>query len=249
MKRKYLLVSLLVVAAVLGVYLNRSYAYIYDKMGGTNMKLPDKSEEYFIGNNAKDGKSLVYVALGDSLTAGAGVDNYEKSYPYLIAEKLSEKNNIILKSRAVPGFKSGDVKDALLSSAVSDDPDIVTLLVGVNDIHNQISKDDFRENYDQILKVLTQETKAKIYAISIPFVGSGSLILPPHNYYLDLETREFNEIIKDLAEKNNVPYVDLYSPTAEEFKRSDSYYSIDLFHPSAKGYDFWAKIIYASLDR
>ena len=89
-----------------------------------------------------------------------------------------------------------------------------------------------------------QETKAKIYIINIPFIGSNSLILPPYNYYFNFRTIEFNKIIEDLAQKNNISYIDLYSPTIKEFNKSDSYYSADLFHPSAKGYAFWAKIIY-----
>jgi lysophospholipase L1-like esterase len=52
-----------------------------------------------------------------------------------------------------------------------------------------------------------------------------------------------------LAQKNNVSYIDLYSPTLKEFKKSDSYYSTDLFHPSAKGYAFWANIIYDNFNQ
>ena len=247
MKKVYVLIISLVVI-VCGVYLNLSYGRIYNVVSSKNLQSPDKTKAYAIVSNA-DNKSLVYVSLGDSLTAGVGVNNYEQSYPYLIAEKLSVKNNVILKDRSKVGFKSSDVKDALLPLAISDKPDIVTLLVGINDIRDNVSKDEFKKNYEQIIKSLTQETKAKIYIINIPFIGSDRLILPPYNYYFDYKTNEFNEIIKDIAKENNIQYIDLYSLTKKEFKKSDSYYSADLFHPSAEGYAFWADVIYDNFNK
>jgi len=245
MKKVYLLIILFIII-ILGIYMYLSYSYIYNEVSKKDLRSPDKNQTYLIGNNNYS-KNLVYVSLGDSLTAGVGVDNYEQSYPYLIAEKLSGENNIILKDRSVPGFKSGDVKNILLPIAISDKPDIVTLLVGINDIRDNVSKEDFEKNYEQIIKILTQETRAKIYVINIPFIGSSRLILPPYNYYFNYETNEFNKIIEGLAQKNNVQYIDLYSPTMKEFKKSDSYYSTDLLHPSAKGYNSWANIIYSEL--
>jgi len=225
-----------------------SYSRIYNEVSKEDLKSPNNNQTYLIGNNNYN-KDLVYVSLGDSLTAGVGVDSYKQSYPYLIAEKLSVKNNIILENRSVPGFKSSDIKNMLLPIAISDKPDIITLLVGINDIREDVSKKDFEKNYEQILESLTQTTKAKIYIINIPFIGSGSLILPPYNYYFNFKTKEFNEIIKDLAQKNNVSYIDLYSLTTKEFEKSDSYYSVDLFHPSAKGYAFLANVIYDNFNK
>jgi lysophospholipase L1-like esterase len=243
MKKIYWLVILLIII-VFGAYMNLSYAHIFNKIGKENLKSPDVNYTYLINNGKNNDKSLVYVALGDSLTAGVGVDDYKQSYPYLIAKKLAVKNNIILKDRSAPGFKTEDLKNILLPLTISDKPDIVTLFIGINDIRGNISRENFKKNYEQILESLLKNTSAKIYVINIPFIESGNSILPPYNYYFDFKTKEFNKIIKDLAVKNNVQYIDLYSPTSKEFRKSDSYYSTDLFHPSAKGYSFWADIIY-----
>jgi lysophospholipase L1-like esterase len=247
MKKKYIIIILSIVIIAAGIYLKLSYDRIYDEISQKNLKAPVAKLSYEFGNNAGNDKSIIYVSLGDSLTAGVGVADYEESYPYLIAEKLAVKNSIILENNSVPGFTSENVENALLPLAVSEKPDIVTLLVGINDIRDNVSKEKFQENYDQIIKTLKQETSAKIYVINIPFIGSGKLISPPYNYYFDLKTKEFNKIIEELAQKNNVQYIDLYSPTAEEYGKSDSYYSIDLFHPSAEGYAIWADIIYSKL--
>lgn len=246
MRKFNIILILSIVIIVPGIYLKISYGRIYNEVSQKDLRAPDIKQAYTFGSNIGNNKSLVYVSLGDSLTAGTGVDNYEKSYPYLLADKLSGKNNIVLENRSIPGFTSKEVKNLLLPSAISEKPDIVTLLVGVNDIRDNTPKEEFRENYDQIIKTLKQKTFAKIYVINIPFIGSGKLILPPYNYYFNFRTNEFNKIIKELAKENNVQYIDIYSSTMKEFK-NDSYYSIDLFHPSAKGYASWANIIYYNL--
>ena len=234
---------------IVGIYLNRSYAHIYSKISEGNLKSPDINQTYLIKGDMNSIKTLTYFALGDSLTAGVGIDNYEQSYPYLLAQKIAGNNEIILKNLALPGLKSSDINGQITASTIVAKPDIVTLLTGVNDIHENISKTEFKKNYEQILEALTQKTSAKIYAINIPFLGADSLILPPYNYYFDFQTKEFNKIIKELAIKYKVSYIDLYTPTADEFKKYGPHYSKDLFHPSAVGYATWAKIIYANLDK
>lgn len=246
--KKNLLIILLVII-VIGIYLNRSYAYIYSEISKGNLKSPDVNQTYIIKENMKPNKISTYVALGDSLTAGVGTDNHEQSYPYLLAQKLAGNNEIVLENLALPGLETSDINGQIIASAIAGNPDIITLLIGVNDIHNFISILDFKKNYEQILKDLTQKTNAKIYIINIPFLGANSLVLPPYNYYFDLQTKEFNEIIKQLANEHNVSYVDLYSQTVSQFKKSGSHYSKDLFHPSAEGYVSWAQIIYDNINQ
>ncbi len=186
----------------------------------------------------------MYVALGDSLTAGVGTNSYTESYPYLVAQQLASSNNITLKDLGEAGFTSSNVKATLLAKAIANQPNIVTLLIGVNDIHDSVSAATFKENYQAIVATLQQQTKAKIYAISIPYLGSNQLMLPPYNYYYDLKTNQFNAIIQSIAKADGIPYIDIYAPSKSAFAASDSFYAPDLFHPSAKGYALWATIIY-----
>ena len=248
MKKISLLIVLLVII-VFGAYMNFAYGRIYNEIGKKNLQPTDKIYTYQFTSDTNNAKNIVYVALGDSLTSGTGVDSYNQSYAYLIAEKLAGKNNITFIDRSTPGFTTYNIKNEMLPLAISDKPNIITLFIGVNDVRGNISKENFKNNYEYILKNLTQKTSAKIYVVNIPFLGSSSLILPPYNYYFDYKTKRFNEIIKNLATENNVQYIDLYSPTKKEFTKSNSYYSVDLFHPSAKGYNFWANIIYANFNK
>ncbi len=252
-----ILISLFLILAAL--YLNWAYAHIYNGIQNAGLKQVKELVTYnFNISDSKDNAGPIcspfkYVALGDSLTYGIGTNNYQESYPYLISKNLANRNGgetpLTLYNYSWPGDKSSDLIEKFLPYAILEQPDIVTVLIGVNDIHDQISAADFKINYDKILAGLTSKTKAKIYVVSIPYIGSNKLILPPYNFYFDYKTKQFNKIIKELALKYNVAYVDLYAATSNLFKKSGAHYSADLFHPSVSGYALWGQLIYDSLNK
>ncbi len=245
-KKYFLIIGLL---CVVGLYLWLSYAYIYFKIGRASLPPADTTYSYILNISNKPEKSLVYAALGDSLTTGVGVDTYEQSYPYILAQKLSlNHSNFILKDFSFAGAKTIDVINNLLAPAIASKPDIVTLLIGTNDIHDRISPTTFEKNYDYILEQLQTKTNAKIYVISIPFLGANTLLLPPYNYYFHNQIIKYNKIIKTAAQTYKASFIDLTSPTAEA-STSSSYYAADLFHPTAKTYTLWATIIYDNFNR
>lgn len=252
----YLLLIIVVFLISMTLYLNLAYAHIYNKIQGTGLKDIKQSVAYNFNTTdnriASSSPILKYVALGDSLTYGVGTNNYWESYPYLVARDIADKNNgqaVTLYNYSWPGDKSSDLITKFLNFSIKEKPSVVTILIGVNDIHNQVSASDFKANYVRILSRLKSETKADIYAISIPYIGSDKLILPPYNYYFNYKTKQFNKIIKDLAAEYKVNYVDLYTPTLSLFKKTGDHYSVDLFHPSASGYALWGKIIYDSINK
>jgi lysophospholipase L1-like esterase len=244
MKNKKMIIVVAMLIS-LAAYLFLAHYLIYKRISFAGLKSSDAKGEYIIGSGASNIKSYNYTALGDSLTSGVGVMKYEESFPYLLAEKMSDSGNIILRDRAYPGAKTGDLIENLLTSAINDNPDVITLLIGVNDIHGNVGKAKFSQNYNEILRQLKSRTKAKIYAINIPFIGTDALLLPPWGAYFRYQTIEYNKIIKKLTQENGVEYVDLHTPTAHMFE-SPSLCAPDLFHPSVHGYQLWAQIIYAA---
>ncbi|MHB8903606.1 MAG: SGNH/GDSL hydrolase family protein [Patescibacteria group bacterium] len=249
----FIFISLFLISA--GLYLNWAYSHIYDGIQDAGLKQVKELVTYnfnFKNNNEVRGSLFKYVVLGDSLTYGVGTNNYNESYPYLVAGNIAQKNNnqaLTLYNYSWPGDKSSDLVEKFLDYAVSEQPTVITILIGVNDIHNQVPASVFRANYDLILYRLTSETNAKIYLISIPYIGSSKLILPPYNFYFNYKTKQFNKIIKDLASKYKVEYIDLYSPTVNLFKKSGDHYAPDSFHPSASGYALWGQIIYDRINQ
>lgn len=243
--KKLLVIILGLIVVLIIIYMNRSYAHIYNKINDENLLSSNMKQTYNFKNNS--GEKLNYVAMGDSLTAGVGVNSFEKSFPYKVAEMISnEGKNVTLNIQALPGAKSVDIINLYVEPTIKLNPDLITVFVGVNDVHGNITEDEFKNNYKIILNKLTKETKAKIYIINLPYIGDDKLILPPYNTYFNNRTQEFNRILKQLADEYDLDYVDLYTPT---YKPSiEKYYSKDSFHPSDVGYKLWSEIIYDGIN-
>jgi lysophospholipase L1-like esterase len=234
----------------LGFYLYLAHFLIYYRLGHSAVKYVDRQAIYDIGGNSGDSTSLVYVALGDSFSSGQGASVYEESFPYLLALALAKdsKTNVILKNFSYPGVRSSQLINEQLAQAISNQPDVVTLLIGTNDVHGGVDEEVFKKNYVYILDQLVQKTSAKIYLIGLPNAGTDGLLWLPYNYYFRYQTKEYNKIIKALALDYGLVYIDLEDATKQASKEHN-YYSKDLFHPSAFGYQLWAQIIYDSFSK
>lgn len=225
---------LILLFLITGIYLNMSYAYFYNFLSQNKLVSPVSLTAVTVGTR---GQAIRYVALGDSLTTGVGVSDIKNSLPYLVAQKLSETNNVTLVNLAHAGDTSSDVLTSQLPGVESYKPDLVTLLIGVNDIHNLKSDKEFEENLIQIVSSL-KKSGAKIYLLSIPYLGSKRTVFFPYNFILDFRTKQFNNIIKKAAADFGTNYIDLY-----HLNKSADFYSSDQFHPSEEGYKEWAKAI------
>jgi lysophospholipase L1-like esterase len=242
--KKVLLVSIAFFIIVLVFFAWYLKASIYWSLGKSNIHQPTDYAEFIVGKPS--GKLLTYAAIGDSLTAGVGVASYHESYPYLIAEHLAgTSTKVHLVPFAVPGIRSQYVLDNFITPVIASKPDVITLLIGVNDMHGKVSIAQFTENYRAILTHLTTETKARVYVINMPYIGTPDLISLPYRYYFDWRTGQYNEVIKKLAAEFNVTYIDLYS-AHEPHALDDQFYAADFFHPNAVGYKRWADAIYAN---
>lgn len=228
--------KLLVVFLILAIYLNRSYAYFYDFLNQHPLSASIHKEALTVGSQP-DLPTIKYLSLGDSLTAGIGGSDYRNSYPYLIAQKLSLKNNVVLINLGQPKDTSTDVLLNQIPKVSGLKPDLITVLIGINDVHDLIPVTKFEANLTQIVKALKQ-TNAKIYLLSIPYLGAAATRLPPYNFIVDFQIRQFNDVIKKMSTDFGANYIDLYS-----LKKPADFYSSDQFHPSNTGYSLWATYI------
>ncbi len=236
-----LIVSISIII-LLSVYLNRAYSSYYDHFDKTTLVNPTTQTMILIGDPT--GPKVKYTALGDSLTAGVGATNSQDSYPAIIAHNLSQPSQSVeLQNLAVSGAGVQDLINSQLTPAISQNPDLITVLIGVNDIHGLLSPDSFQGHYDQLVTSLKTRTKAKIILINIPLLGYPSILFPPYDSLIDLRTQQFNQKISSIATKHHLKLIDLYSPTLNQAKNDRNYYSGDLFHPSANTYRLWSQLI------
>lgn len=236
--------TMLVIAGY--VYMHWANNHFYHTIYHAGLVWPQTKNSYTINSPTPTSKSSVYVAIGDSLTAGVGSNDYSRSYPYFVAQQLAAITNqdIILKPMATPGYKTHDVLREYIDPAIKTNPKFISIVIGANDVHSLYpSTGQFQKNYEEILGRLGSNTTAQIFAVNIPYIGTSDVVLPPYSNYYHYRTKKFNAIIKAAATKFNATYIDLYTPTWPVSKQVSPYYSKDRFHPSADGYAWWATII------
>jgi len=160
------------------------------------------------------------VALGDSLTYGYGA-NDETAYPTVLAE-LSKWNVI---NAGVNGDTSADVLYRV-NKVVQQNPDLVLLGVGGNDVLQRIAPDTTRANIIATIDTL-QFKNIDVVLIAEPHLSTSALFGKASD----------NPLYKDIAESEGVPlYSDGWSTVL-----SDDALKSDKIHANAAGYRQFAE--------
>ncbi len=167
-------------------------------------------------------------------------------YPKFVKEMLCEKfpdANIEFINMGISGNRTDQLFDRLYNDAIAFQPDVISILIGINDIWHrhgweriETTDEQVFTNYRAILTRLKKQTNAKIIMLS-PFL-------------LDNEEKrewrpELDSIlvgIRQLAKE----FADAYIPLDELFDKALTtqpeplYYSGDGVHPNANGAAFIA---------
>lgn len=163
------------------------------------------------------------VALGDSLTAGLGVDP-AASYPSLLQERLTQEG---YNYRVVNAGVSGETTSGTLSRLdwiLSQDPDIVILEIGANDGLRGIDTALVEANLNKILKRLKEEGVVTVFA--------GMKMV--WNLGVDY-TSHFNAIYPRLAAEHDVLFMPFF---LEDVAAESSLNQADTIHPNEEGYRY-----------
>lgn len=240
---KKFLIVIVIILGLLGIYLNRSYAHIYNFISAKNLPNPTAEKLFAVDNNKTEKIKIAF--LGDSLTVGVGANSAEKTFPRLVAQKLSNKYNLEILNLGVPGAKTTDVLDYQVKLANDFKPDKIVLFIGINDMNDRLGLAEVKNNIEDIYGAL-KITKENFYLVNIPFLGSDRLFLPPWQSLFFQQTKRYNKIF-DKLEKSGYQVVDLFSQTASQFVDSSSWYSADYFHPNDAGYELIADEIFKNL--
>ena len=167
--------------------------------------------------------------------------NKNKRWIQLSKEK---KRSVNLVNLGIPGGTTQTVIDDELSQAVMANPDVVTLVIGVNDIHSFVSTKIVVAHLNIILQTLTEKTHARILVTTIPFIGTHRIFYPPYFWYYHWQTKRYNSAIQSVLHRYLVTVVDLYTENFTALNSNPKYYSRDSFHPNVAGYQLWAQFLY-----
>ncbi|WP_227679163.1 GDSL-type esterase/lipase family protein [Psychrobacter sp. Pi2-1] len=160
------------------------------------------------------------VALGDSLTYGYGA-NPKTAYPTVLAE-LSKWNVV---NAGVNGDTSADVLTRV-NEITEQNPDLVLLGVGGNDVLQRIAPDTTRANIIATIDTL-QSNNIDVVLIAEPYFSTSALFGKVSD----------NPLYKDIAEAEGIP---LYSDGWSTVLSNEALKS-DKIHANAAGYRQFAE--------
>ena len=193
----------------------------------------------------KAAKRLMYLPLGDSYTIGEGVEKQDRFPDQLVHELLKQDIDIIAPvNPAKTGWTTQDLLDKEMPIAKRMSPDVVTLLIGVNDWVQGVSKEQFITNFELIIKQLQALSKPPIIVVvTIPDFG----VTPEGAQYslgrdISAGITEFNNLLTNVCELNNIPVVDIFE-TSQGMKDHPELTHTDGLHPSGKEYKLWVDLI------
>jgi len=189
---------------------------------------------------------LRYIALGDSYTIGTGIDSSE-SWPAQLANRLNE-SGIATRLTANLGHNSWTSQQVLekqLPLLIGARPDVITLLIGVNDWIRGATSSTFRSRYKNLLAGIQSHLSnpSKLLLITIPDF-SCSPQGKKWGYGLSAVNgiSQFNKIIKSEADQTSLKVIDIF-PLSQKACSFPGMFAPDGLHPSAKQYALWVDLI------
>jgi lysophospholipase L1-like esterase len=195
---------------------------------------------------------LPYVALGDSYTIGTSVDAAARWPNQLVAALAGGPGPRLelVANLAVNGFASRDLIEVELPQVASLRPELVSLLIGVNDVVQGVPEATYRRNVALILDELARNVGADhILVVTTP----NYTVTPAGGDFGDPATQSAgiqrnNAINIELARARAIAVVDIYDVSL--LAASDrSYVAGDGLHPSGRQYGLWVERIVPVVSR
>ncbi len=193
------------------------------------------------------------VFQGDSITDGGRArsgNDYNhtmgQSYAYLIAARLGAllpERQLTFLSRGNSGNTISDLAARWQKDTLDLKPDILSILVGINDSNAKMPMDIFEQTYDKVLA----DTVAALPKVRLVLCTPFTLPVEPRGHKNDFapwdaNVKERTQIIVKLAAKYHAAVVNLQPLLDEGCKKAPgSYWMWDGIHPSYAGHGLLAE--------
>ena len=180
-------------------------------------------------------ESIRYLALGDSYTIGTGLDDEAGNFPSLLARRLKDETGIdvALVNLGVNGYTTTDLIREELPVAQSARPDLVTILIGANDLVQGSDEASYRGRLQQIYQAIKElgVPAERVLVISIPDFSRLPGAAPfgsPNGLRARVES--FNAIARTEANSAGFQYADI-TEISREASRGRDWLAADGLHP------------------
>ncbi len=188
--------------------------------------------------------SYKYLALGDSYTIGESVSDKDR-WPNQLAEKLSIPSPRII---ATTGWRTDDLKGAMDAANLSNEYDLVSLLIGVNNQYQGKPVAQYEIEFEALLKNAIQLAKGNsknVFVVSIPDYGFTPFGQPKQEE-ITRQIDQFNKINARITKKYKVAYFDI-TEISRKGLDDPTLVAADGLHPSGKMYTLWVERILKDL--
>ena len=178
-----------------------------------------------------------YVALGDSYTIGTSVTDTER-FPNQLVARVPQLQ--LVANLGFNGFTSRDLIELELPKLAALHPDVVTVLIGVNDVVQRVPISTYKDNIVRILPALGQAVGAEhVVVVTIP----DYTVTPQGGAFGSREQqsaaiRESNDLMAQLAAGFGMTVVDIHDISLEAGP-DRSLVASDGLHPSGAQYARW----------
>jgi len=161
-------------------------------------------------------KATGLVFLGDSLTMRHNWSNFKAS------------------NMGIDGDTTAGVLSRLLYSKQAKH---IVLMIGVNDILNQVPLRKIQDNYTRILKSFSKEQKITILSL-LPVIDDRG------TKSINQDIKTMNRWLKIQTNKDKLDYINLYPHFLDTHQKGlKKVYTTDGIHLTSKAYKLWEKIL------
>jgi lysophospholipase L1-like esterase len=188
------------------------------------------------------GSSVRYVALGDSYTIGTSVTEAER-WPNQLVERVERLE--LVGNPAVNGYTSLDLINEELPKLEVTQPELVSVLIGVNDVVQGVPDAQYAGNVAVILEeLLTRLPSGRILCIATPdytVTPSGGAFGDPMQQSDGIVRA--NAILREACESRGIRFVPEIFELSQAARDDRSLVADDGLHPSGAQYRQWVDVI------
>jgi len=183
-----------------------------------------------------------YVALGDSYTIGTSVGEAERWPNQLVARRSDLE---LVANLGVNGYTSADLINEELPQIDALDPELVSVLIGVNDVVQGVPDSAYAGNVTVILdELLARLAPNRIVCVATPdytFTPRGASFGDPAQQSDGIARN--NAILAEACEQRDVRFVPDTFELSREARDDPSLVADDGLHPSGAQYERWVDAI------
>jgi lysophospholipase L1-like esterase len=177
------------------------------------------------------GPALRLLVLGDSAARGYGLAGPAEALPFQVATRLAKATGrrIETAAMATDGHTTVDVLEHQVPLVKAHRPDVIVLMVGVNDAFKGRKIAQVRDDTRRLLTALRQQApEAALAFVTCPDLRSAPGVAWPLNAALGWRCKRVSRAQRAVADDLGVLVVPLERPLRE-------HYGGDGFHPGASG--------------